>query len=777
MKKPVRLFVIITAFVCHPLFLAFRLAAQVPSQLQAAQTPKVIQIKADTQEKTGDLYHLAGHVEIVDGDTHLSADRMDYNETTGVVNANGNVHYVRLKQNEEIWANRGEYNVRQETGNFFDVVGSVGGLVRTRTSIILTTSNPLFFEAERVDRIDENTYQLHNATITVCTLPDPTWTFTTPEATIHPDESAVLHHPKFRLLKIPVFYFPYYYRSLRRLPRNTGFLTPVFGNSSTLGPFLGDSFFWAINRSTDLELGGTYLSKRGISERGTFRWRPWAGSYLNVSYFGVEDRGIGSPPVKQGGRSVHSEGVAPLPDGFRAVVDLNYLSSLTFRQAFTQTYYEAVSSDVHSTAFVTKNFNSFSFNSSLSLLEDFQSNTPGNTVKIHHLPEFELNSVERPMWEGSPLRLSWDSSAGVVSRTEPAQPTTQATTQQSGAALKTSAIDRLEFYPRVTLPLHWRGIHLTPVLGYRAQHWGGEREGEGGPFEGVSLNRGTEQLSVELVFPTLSKIFASAGPLYKHPFKHVLEPKVTYLYVNGVKDFVNTLLFDDGDLVTNTSQVELSLTNRLLAKKQPTSSAQEVLSWELKQQYYFDPTFGGALQPGLRNVFLSTLDFNGDAFLDAPRRFSPVVSILRFRPFAHYNIEFREDYDTTLHRFTNGGLLVNTNWGDNFASVGEFSVHDPTVNGITVLAPPSDQVQFTVGHGRLGRTGFNAVYTAAYDIRSGFLQFSAFQVSWNNNCCGISFEFRRFALGPVRNENQYRIAFSLANIGSFGNMKKQERLF
>ena len=45
------------------------------------------------------------------------------------------------------------------------------------------------------------------------------------------------------------------------------------------------------------------------------------------------------------------------------------------------------------------------------------------------------------------------------------------------------------------------------------------------------------------------------------------------------------------------------------------------------------------------------------------------------------------------------------------------------------------------------------------------------------DCCGISFEYRRFALGPVRNENQFRLAFSLANIGTFGNMKQQERLF
>ena len=99
------------------------------------------------------------------------------------------------------------------------------------------------------------------------------------------------------------------------------------------------------------------------------------------------------------------------------------------------------------------------------------------------------------------------------------------------------------------------------------------------------------------------------------------------------------------------------------------------------------------------------------------------------------------------------------------------------VRSSPVLSPNFNQIGFTAGYGSQARVGFNAVVTGAYDIRAGFLQYSAFQVSYNNDCCGISFEYRRFALGPVRNENQFRLAFSLANIGTFGNLKKQERLF
>jgi LPS-assembly protein len=51
------------------------------------------------------------------------------------------------------------------------------------------------------------------------------------------------------------------------------------------------------------------------------------------------------------------------------------------------------------------------------------------------------------------------------------------------------------------------------------------------------------------------------------------------------------------------------------------------------------------------------------------------------------------------------------------------------------------------------------------------------QTAYNWNCCGMNVEYRRFALGSVRNENQYRFTFTLANIGALGNLRRQERLF
>jgi LPS-assembly protein len=37
-------------------------------------------------------------------------------------------------------------------------------------------------------------------------------------------------------------------------------------------------------------------------------------------------------------------------------------------------------------------------------------------------------------------------------------------------------------------------------------------------------------------------------------------------------------------------------------------------------------------------------------------------------------------------------------------------------------------------------------------------------------------QYRRFAFG-TRYENQFRVAFAISNIGTFGTLKRQERIF
>jgi LPS-assembly protein len=198
----------------------------------------------------------------------------------------------------------------------------------------------------------------------------------------------------------------------------------------------------------------------------------------------------------------------------------------------------------------------------------------------------------------------------------------------------------------------------------------------------------------------------------------------------------------------------------------------EVASLEVSQFRYFDPTFGGALIPGQRNVFLATAQAAPFAFADTPRNYSPVTTVLRLQPRWNYTIEWRNDYDPLRGKFVDSGVSADATVKNFGFSVGHYSVRsDP------VLTPDSSQLRGMFRYGSLNKRGWSTGINMVYDYRQGIIQYATSQVTYNTDCCGFSVEWHRFSLSAARNENQFRLALSIANIGSFGNLKKQERVF
>ena len=54
-------------------------------------------------------------------------------------------------------------------------------LQRRPLPTLLISPNPFIFEAEEAERIDENTYELRKAWLTVCDPNRPTWKFYAPQ--------------------------------------------------------------------------------------------------------------------------------------------------------------------------------------------------------------------------------------------------------------------------------------------------------------------------------------------------------------------------------------------------------------------------------------------------------------------------------------------------------------------------------------------------------------------------------------------------------------------
>ena len=77
----------------------------------------------------------------------------------------------------------------------------------------------------------------------------------------------------------------------------------------------------------------------------------------------------------------------------------------------------------------------------------------------------------------------------------------------------------------------------------------------------------------------------------------------------------------------------------------------------------------------------------------------------------------------------------------------------------------------------VAEAGVNVSGGLSYDILNGMQQNQFVQVSYNGGCCGLGVEYRRIELGTVRTENQFRFSFIVANIGTFGNLRRQERIY
>src|SRR5487761_176422 len=722
-------------------------------------------LEADAQRQAGKIFYADGHVDILYGGIRLRADHVQYNEDTKMAAARGHVQFDYQMQHMD--ADEGTFNMKTGRGSFRNVRGTVTAQHLSNPSVLISP-NPLTFAAATVERTDDDTFVVTHAWVTVCKPDSPQWKFYAPKAVIHLQKSVALDNASFRLFYVPIIYLPYASVPIARKLRQSGFLIPEVGNTTAKGFVFGDSFYWAPTEWMDATIGAEYLSRRGWSQTGDIRMKPWQNATLTANYFGVNDRGIAVPGgivTKQGGHEDHIFFDALLPGGWRAVADLDQLSSLTFRLAFSETFEQAVNSEVRNTAFLTKNFGGFSVSLASMSYKNFLSAQPDTAIDLRTAPEVRVSSVDRAPWKKLPVYVGFDFFADAVHRETNVPP-----------GFKTpSFVSRVEFAPNVTVPLHWGPwLGVTPSFTLRSLRYGGQLQN--GVFVAQPFVRTTEEFSLDLQPPSFDRVWTD-GPI---KWKHVVEPKVAYHYVNGVNDFGRFLHFDEDDTLTDTNDVQYGVTQRLY-RRDGDGNAQEVASWNLAQKYYFNPTFGGALVPGTRNVFQALDSLTPFAFADSLHHFSPIISDLRIEPGGRFDTQFRVVFAPERDRLTAIGSLVKIRpYRESFLTLAHFSaINIPAISPSNpgVYEPYSNQLRALVGYGNSTGKGWSTEFGLSYDISQALFQNQMAQISYNGSCCGIGFEYRRLALGPVRNENEFGLVFRIANIASVGNLRKQESIF
>jgi LPS-assembly protein len=616
--------------------------------------------------------------------------------------------------------------------------------------------------------------------------------------------------------------------------RETGFLIPTGENSSTKGLVIGEEFYWVINRSMDMTVGAEYWSKRGWAPRGNFRYKGQDLNALTVRWNALLDRGIEetlsgatSPTlVNQGGTDILAFGRKDLSPNTRVAGNVEYLSSYIYRLAFDPNLAQATSSEVQSDVALTKNLRGFIPSLMLDRFQSFAGSASTNgapvvsvpEVRILHLPSLRFDVPDRPLpfaASYSPVYWGLGSSIADLSRAEP--------------HFHARNVGRLDLYPHLEWPLHLGDWNILPEVALRTTQYSGQQIPDllGTHFNGVPyvthdpLNRSDVEASLDIRPPILERDFTLNR--WNRELRHVIEPEIFYRYVTGINHARQVLQFDPADIATNTNEAGYSLTQRFYLKRlgtqpciampgpshQPrlspdpdsnpgTAAAtaasdtetppetkssncapppREWASWQITQKFFIDPSFGGALIHDRRNIFDSTLDLTGVAFLTSPRSISPVVSRVRFEAIDRLRIEWDFDYDPKAGRVNSDNVFAGYSFGRATVGLGHALLNAADESGSTASVIQSQQVQPFIYFGKPSDVGLSVGMTARYDFTHNSLQYGGVQAIYNWNCCGLNLGYRKFALGSLRDESEWLWGFTLSSIGTAGNIHTSTAVF
>lgn len=549
-------------------------------------------IDADKQNRNGDIVVAEGYVNATMGSLRVQADHMTFNSSTGDLVADGNVIYDN-GPDERITANRAELNVTAHRGTFWTATGFTD-----RTA----TGEYLYFSAERVVKTGETTYDLYNATVTACEDVIPRWSFHSKQAELKIDDRIRMKDAIFRIRSFPILFFPYMWVPANKRERKSGFLIPTIGNSTQKGRTINAAYFQTLGDSADLTIRGDYYSERGIGLGAHFRLRTDDTSYLSVGVFSVQDRLFGTPGPNQGGTAVVANAVQYLPHDWIAVVDVSLVSSLAFRQVFSNDLSQVIDPTRRSQVYFNKNGNGYSLNflasnDDTTVFRNFTLPSTGTDedITIREAPEVDFGVYSRQLFKNVPLYFSMDSAAGALSRVE--------TIAETNVLFTPGLVGRFDLAPKLTLSLpSVAGFTFTPSLTLRDTYYTDSINPNIPSFDpnkfaanssdvrldptnpdyvpgltifdpttmnriaGTGINRHYAEFDLDIRPPLLEKDFKDADG--NRRFRHIIEPYATYRLIKGIgQDFGKIIQFDDRDAIADANAIEYGVTNRFFILK------------------------------------------------------------------------------------------------------------------------------------------------------------------------------------------------------------------
>jgi len=565
------------------------------SEPRAAAAEETVEIVSDKQSKNADLFLYEGYVNATQGEVRLQADRVTFNSTTDDMIAEGNVIFDQ-GADQRVTAHRAEINWRTKRGTFWDTTGFTN---RTQTG------DYVFFTAARVEKTGPDTYELYEANVTACEDVIPKWSFKTRRAELKMGDRVTMRNAVFRVKTLPAFVLPYVWIPATRRERKSGFLLPSTGSSNAKGRTLKLAYYQTLGQSADITFRGDIYTQRGLGMGAEFRAQTDENSFLRLGVFSVKDRLFGPPGENQGGTAFIGEGVQHLPHGWLAVGNVSLVTSLAFRQVFSDDIAQVIDPRRESTFYANNNTNGFSFNflasnettTLFSPSRDPLTPSAGTNfdVKIRQAPQINMTVYPRRLFDGVPVYFSFDSSIGALKKEE--------TVDGNVTLVTPAAVQRFDFEPKITAPLATiAGVAITPSLTLRETYYTSSMDPNVPAFDPEKftfdpadprldpnrtefnsaiklfdrtrldpiipqdISRRYAEIAVDVRPPALERTYTNEDGSPR--FKHLIEPYLTYRLISGIGDEFNRIIrFDDTDAVANTNEFEYAIVNRFFTRQ------------------------------------------------------------------------------------------------------------------------------------------------------------------------------------------------------------------
>lgn len=228
---------------------------------EEGETP--VQLTADqiTYDRELGIVSAKGRVEIVQEGRMLVADQVSYNLKQDIVSASGNV-VLNEPKGETLYT------------NYFELTGDLKEGVAAEIRAILADNSRM--AAASAHRVAGNRTDFENGTYTACEPcrknPNrtPVWQAKAERITHNQEEQIIEYRNAWMEVGgVPVFYTPYLAHPDPSVKRQSGFLTPTAGMSSSIGANVTVPYFWAIKDNQDLTFAPRFLFPSTTTKRAT----------------------------------------------------------------------------------------------------------------------------------------------------------------------------------------------------------------------------------------------------------------------------------------------------------------------------------------------------------------------------------------------------------------------------------------------------------------------------------------------------------------------------